>query len=228
MKHIGIVGITAEGAALCYRTICSESTPLLGLNNHPEISLHQFPFLEYHTHLQNKDFEKVGRLILKSIEKLKKSGADFAIIPSNTPHYAWRYFKKDSQLPLLSIVEITADECVKQKFERVGVLGTKSTMSGGLYQEPLKKRKIDYVVPSSADQEKINNAIFNEIIPDKYSDTTSNVFIEIVKKLKRQGCDGVILGCTEIPLVINEKNSPLPIIDTTRVLAVKALEYALT
>ncbi|MDO8554108.1 MAG: amino acid racemase [Candidatus Micrarchaeota archaeon] len=225
MKHIGIVAITAEGATLCYRTIVSEAGKLLGQNKHPEITLNNAPFDEILSAQNKGDWSKVANVILNSIAKLQKAGTEFAVIPANSVHYSFDEIKKKSTIPVLSIIEITAEECKKLGYKKVGLVGTKLTMENSLYQKPLQKYDIELVIPEKKDREKINCIIFNEIVLNKIIST--NEIVEIINKLKQNGCDAVILGCTEIPIVINEQNSPLPFIDTTRLLAIKALEYSL-
>ena len=226
-KHIGIVGVSAEGASLCYKTICSEASKLMGLNNHPEISLHNQSFHKILEPFNKKDRKALAKIINNSIEKLASIGADFAIIPANSVHFAFKEIKKISPIPVLSIIEIAAQECKKKNYKKVGILGVGMTMSDGLYDESLKKYSIEPITPSKSEQKIISDVIYNEIVPAKVTDESINKIINVIKSLKEKGCDSVILGCTELPLVINKNNSPLPFIDTTRLLARKALEYSL-
>lgn len=226
MKHIGIVGISAEGASLCYRTICSEAAKLLGMYKHPEIVLHNYSFHEI-LEAQNKGWPELANLLLNSIAKLHKCGVDFVIVPANSVHYCFKELREKSPIPVLSIVEIAAQECKDRKYKKVGLLGTSVTMEKGLYEEPLRKNGIELIIPGENDRKGINSIIFNEIVPDNITDKTVKKTIGIIKRLKTNSCDAVILGCTEIPLIINQDNSPLPFIDTTRLLARKALEYSL-
>ena len=227
MKHIGIVGVTAEGASLCYKTICEEATKLLGQYIHPEISLHNHSFSRIFEAQNKGDWKTVAALLLDSITKLHASGAEFAIIPANSVHYCFEEIREKSPIPLLSIVEITVKECKKQNYKKVGVLGTVLTMKNGLYKEPLESQGIEYIVPNQNEQSIINKIIFDEIITNKIANEGVAAMINVIQALKSQSCDALILGCTEIPIIINKKNSPLPLIDTTRLLAKKALEYAL-
>ena len=226
-KHIGIVGITAEGASLCYKTICSESSKILGMNRHPEISLHNLPFHKFIEPFNKKDWKALAEIINNSIKKLASIGTDFAIIPANSVHFAFREIKKISPIPVLSIVEIAAEECKEKKYKKVGILGVGMTMSDGLFDSSLKKYGIKTAIPSKSEQKIISDVIYNEIVPAKVTNKSINKIINIIKSLKQKCCDAVILGCTELPLVIDKNNSPLPLIDTTRLLAEKALEYSL-
>ena len=227
LKHIGIAAITAEGAALCYKTILAEAAKILGPNQHPEISLHSFSFSKLLEAQHKKDWDTVGKYIVESINKLAVAGANFAVMPANATHYAFDYIQQNGSIPLLNLVSLTSEECKKLNFTKVGVLGVGVTMSGGLYRKPLTALGIEPITPDDEQQKIINDIIFQEIIPEKITESGIDKIIEIIKKLKIGGCDGVILGCTELPIIINKTNSPLPFIDTTRLLAKKALEFAM-
>ena len=226
-KHIGIVGVTAEGASLCYKTICSESSKILGLNHHPEISLHNQSFHKFIEPFNRKDWKAVSAIINNSIKKLESIGAEFVIIPANSVHFAFSEIKNISPIPVLSIVEIAAEECKGKKYKKVGILGVGMTMSDGLFDSSLKKYGITPVNPSKSEQKIISDVIYNEIVPAKVTNKSIKKIVDVIKSLKEKGCDAVILGCTELPLIIDKKNSPLPLIDTTRLLAKKALDYSL-
>ncbi|MGD9178297.1 MAG: aspartate/glutamate racemase family protein, partial [Desulfobacterales bacterium] len=132
-KHIGIVGCSAEGAALCYRTICGEAPPLMGEHMHPEISMHTHPLAEYMVHIRAGDWENVAALMLSSSQKLSQIGAQFAICPDNTIHEAFDLVKERSSLPWLHIAETVADEARAQGYKHLAILGTKYLMTGPVY-----------------------------------------------------------------------------------------------
>ncbi len=224
MKHIGIIGVSAEGAGLCFQTICSESAKATKSFQHPEISLHELSSQLYFD--AQPKWDEVAMLLLFSAVNLADAGADFAIIPSNTMHFALEKLRERSPIPVLSLVEAVVDECVAKGFKNVGVLGTKLTVGGGLYNAVLAKVGIDVVIPSDAEQERTNRIIFEEIVPGKTTPKTVKSVIELIQSLKERGAEVVILGCTELPIVVNDSNSPLPTIDTTRLLAKVALKYA--
>ncbi len=226
MKHIGIIGVSAEGAALCFQTICSEAGKILGAFSHPEISIHEQSSKLYFDAQPN--WEKVASLLLVSAERLKMIGADFAIIPSNTMHYAFPIVQKKSPIPLLSIVEMTVEECKEKNYRTVAILGTGLTMEGRLYQNALDIHNIQSILPDDNDRKIIDRIIFDEIVPAQITDSTSQRVLHVIDALKKRGADSVILGCTELPLVVGNHNSPLPIIDTTRLLARKAVQHAIT
>lgn len=227
MKKIGIVGITAEGGSLCYRTIVSEASKILGNYKHPEILLVNPPFYDILQAQNKKDWKTVAKICVTAIKKLASIGADFVIIPGNSIHFAYEQIQKVSPIPVISIVETTVDECAKNSFNKVAVLGVGFVMTDGLYQKPLEEKGIEYVVPSLSYQKIINKIIYEEIVLGNVKESSINTVVKIVNDLKSSGSDAVILGCTELPIIITKENSPLPFIDTTRLLAKKALERAI-
>lgn len=226
-KHIGIIAVSSEGAALCYRTICQEAPAIMGKFAHPEVSMHTHSLSRYMDYIEKDDWDGVATLMISSAKKLASAGADFAICPDNTVHRSFEKASNQSPIPLISITETVAKQCQLKEYKKVGVLGTKYTMQGPVYRDVLSKLKIEMIVPDENDQENINSIIFNELVLGKITESSSKIMIEVIQKLKDSGCDAVILGCTEIPLVVNSKNSPLPVIDSTRLLARKALKYSL-
>lgn len=225
MKHIGIIGVSSEGAGLCFQTICSVSAKRMGKCQHPEISLHELSTQLYFD--AQPDWQKVASLLLISAKKLAEQGADFAIIPSNTMHFALEIAKKDSPIPFLSILDVAVNECIRRGFKKVGILGTTFTVDGGLYDHALRQVGIEKVEHSSSDQERINRIIFDGIVPGKVTPAMTPEILTVIASLKDKGAEAVILGCTELPILITDANSPIPTIDTTRLLAISALEEAL-
>jgi len=228
MKHIGIVGVTAEGAALCYQTICREAQEKLGKYHHPEISIHTRSFHEILAAQEERNWNRVAGSLLDSIRKLEVMGAELIVIPANSVHYAIQIVRQKSPLPILSIVEETADVAMQHGYKSAAVLGVGLTMSGGLYSDALKDRAIEYILPPVTDQEHMNRIIYEEIVPKgTVSDKSLEKLIRVLEKLKTNDCEAAILACTELGIVINEKNSPLPLLDSTRILGKRALEEAL-
>lgn len=177
--------------------------------------------------IEKDDWDGVASLMISSCRKLAAAGADFAICPDNTVHRAFERVVRESPIPLLSIVEVVAEECRLKRYMKVGVIGTKYTMQGSMYKDALSELGIDMVVPSVEDQERVNSIIFSELVPEGTTKSAIRDLVDIIRRLKMSGCNSVILGCTEIPLVINSKNSPLPVVDSTRLLARKAFEHSL-
>jgi aspartate racemase len=225
MKTIGIVGITAEGASLCYRTIVSES-PLPG-GAHPPIALYTGSFAVLNESLKQRDWEGVGAIIGDSITRLVSAGAELIIMPANATHYATDYFLPQCPVPFLSVVDVSADACAEQGYARVAVLGIGLTMTDGLYEQPLRSRGIEPMTPTSDEQAALNQIIYEEIIPARITPTTAPRIVEILAALRERGAEAAILACTELPLVITEENTPLPFVDSTRLLARTALAHAL-
>jgi len=227
MKHIGIAACSAEGAALCYRTICTEAPALLGKYAHPEVSMHTPNFAEYMKHIESGNWQKIADLMLASAEKVAGSGADFAICPDNTVHQSFDLFIDKSPIPWLHIAAVVADEAKKNGYKRLGVLGTRFLMEGPVYREKIEAVGIEYVIPEEADRERINSIILDELVAGVFTDEARAYFIEVIERLKERDCDAVVLGCTEIPIIVTPEISPLPALDSTRLLARAALKKAI-
>jgi aspartate racemase len=226
--HIGIVACSAEGAALCYRTICVEGTAMLGPYQHPEVSLHTHSLAEYMPHIARGDWAAVGELMLSSAGKLASGGADFLICPDNTIHQAMPYVTPHSPRPWLHIAEVVADQAVARGLRRLGLTGTRSLVDSAVYPDTLATRGVECVKPSAADRDAIDRLIFEELVNAVCTQEAVAYCQGVIDRLKGEGCDAVILGCTEIPLIMNDTNSPLPTLDSTRLLARAALRRALS
>lgn len=218
-RHIGIVACSAEGAALCYRTICAEGAQYLGTHGHPEVSMHTHPLAEYMKCIDRDDWEGVGELMLSSAEKLAKGGADFLICPDNTVHQALQSMQPRSPLPWLHIAEVVTAHAAERGFRRLGLTGTRWLVESDVYPA-------DCVRPTAAEREEINRIIFDELVQGVFKPESVTVFQRVITRMQSEGCDAVILGCTEIPLIIDDTNSPLPTLDSTRLLARAALRHA--
>ncbi|HEX3585542.1 MAG TPA: amino acid racemase [Candidatus Angelobacter sp.] len=228
-KHIGIVGCSAEGAALCYRTICLEAEPLMGKHAHPEVTMHTISLAEYMKRIDaGAGWKPVAELMLRSAQTLTRAGADFLICPDNTVHEALPFVLPRSPLPWLHIAEEVGKEAKRRGFRKLGITGTKFLVSGPVYPEKLERMDIDYVRPTQAQQEQINTIIFDELVRGQQTPESLFYFEQVIESLKLQGCDAVVLGCTELPLLVNENESPLPTLDSTRTLARAALRYAIS
>jgi len=227
-RHIGILGCSSEGAALCYRTLCLEAEPLMGRHAHPQITLHNFCLADYMMHIEPKaDWKKVAELMLRSAEALQRAGADFVITPDNTIHEALPHVLPQSPLPWLHIAEEVGREAQRQEYDTLGITGTRYLVNGPVYREKLKAMNIEYVLPSRDQQENINNIIFDELVRGEQKLESLFYFQQVIERLKSNGCDAVVLGCTELPLLVSDEESPLPVLDSTRILARAALSHAL-
>lgn len=224
--HIGIAACSAEGAALCYRTICTEAPAILGAHDHPEITLHTPSLGEYMEHIYRGDWPAVGGMMLASAEKLARVGADFVICPDNTIHQALPYVLPKSPLPWLHIAEVAAQHAVERGYRRLGITGTKWLVDSEVYPEKLAARGLQYVKPSPAERDECNRIIMDELVCSQFTPQGVVYFQQVIARMKDQGCDAVVLGCTEIPLIISDANSALPTLDSTRLLARAALKRA--
>ena len=225
-KHIGIVACSAEGASLCYRTICMEGAGSMGRYAHPELTMHTHSLSEYMRCIEVGDWEGVASLMLSSVAKVAEVGADFAICPDNTIHQAFDLVIRESPIPWLHIAEEVATEAKRQNYERLGVLGTRFLMEGPVYSTKLAALGIEHRTPGESDRGRINDIILDELICGRFSSDARAYFNEVIAGLRNQGCDAVILGCTEIPLLVTQEDSPLPTLDSTRLLARAALRKA--
>ncbi len=226
-QHIGIVGCSAEGAALCYRTICLEGSQLMGPHDHPEITVHTHSLREYVPYYQRGDWEGVARLMLSSAEKLAKAGADFLICPDNTIHQAFDLVAAKSPLPWLHIAEEVANEAVRNGYKRVGITGTKYLTESRVYPDRLEAAGIEYRIPPREQRERIEKIIMDELVMAEFTRESLAYFLKVINDFDAQGCHAVVLGCTEIPLLVTPDSSPLPTLDSTRILARAALRQAL-
>lgn len=225
-KHIGIVACSAEGAALCYRTICGEAADLMGEFMHPEVSMHTHPLVEYMRFIEADDWDGVAALMLSSAKKLAGLGADFVICPDNTIHQSFDQVAEKSPVPWLHIAEEVAAEAKRRGYGRVGLLGTRYLMEGPVYPPKLASMDIEHLTPDADDRARINEIIFRELINGQFDSDSRRFFVEVIGRLSNRGCDAVVLGCTEIPLLVEPGDSPLPTLDSTRLLARAALREA--
>ena len=227
MLHIGIVACSTEGAALCYRTISFEGSRLLGRHDHPEVSLHSFPLARYMKSIDSGDWAGVAELMLASADKLAKAGADFLICPDNTIHQAFDLVEHRSPRPWLHIAREVAKEAQRHNYKRLAVLGTRYLMEGPVYPDALKAAGVEHRIPAAVERENINEIIFDELVNGEFLPRSLAYYVDVIRSLKDDGCDAVVLGCTEIPLLVTAESSPLPTLDSTRLLAQSAVRKAI-
>lgn len=255
-KHVGIVACSAEGAALCYRTICTEAPKQMGEYCHPEITMHTHPLSEYMIHIRAGAWDKIAGLMLSSVRKLAQAGAELAICPDNTIHQAFDLVVEKSPIPWLHIAEVVAQEATHPGFhslgpakttpgasgpsptpraarngapgyQRLGITGTKYLMTGPAYTDTLKRFDIACEIPDAEDREGIDQIIFTQLVCGDFREASRKYFNAVIQKLKDRGCDAVVLGCTEIPLLVDPDDCPLPTLDSTRLLAQAAINEAI-
>ncbi|HEY3123352.1 MAG TPA: amino acid racemase [Thermoanaerobaculia bacterium] len=230
MKHIGIVACSAEGAALCYQTICREALAIVGKNDHPRITLDSIPLARWMPAFDAGDYAGVARVMLESARLLASAGADFAICPDNSVHLAWDHVQAETPIPWLHIARVVGEEARRLGFRRVGVLGTRFTMGDGapVYRDILGALEIETIVPDPADAETVDRIIFAELVDGVFTDASREIYNRVIARLADRDCDAVALACTEIPLLVRPEDAPLPTLDSTRLLAKAALREALT
>jgi len=226
-QHIGIVAGSAEGAALCYRTICLEAPALMGEHDHPEITMNSVALAGNMRHVRANDWEALAEAMLLSARKVAQAGAAFAICPDNTYHQAFGHLVPRSPIPWLHIGRAVAEEAHRLGYARLGILGTRYLMEGPVYPEVLEEFGIESEIPDEADRERINEIIFKELVNGLFPERSRLYFNEVAAGFKARRCDAVVLGCTEIPLIVRVDDTPLPTLDSTRLLARAALAKAL-
>ena len=225
-RHIGIVAGSAEGAAHCYRTICIEGARLLGPHAHPEVSMHSHPLARYMNCIYQDDWAGVGDLMLISARKLAGSGAEFLICPDNTFHEALPLIASRSPLPWLHIAEVVAEEAAVRGFHRLGfaryaLARRERDLSRKACAAPAR-----ILAPGPDEREELNRIIMEELVYGVFKPEAVAYHQRLIERMKDEGCDAVILGCTEIPLIISDDNSLLATLDSTRLLARAALARA--
>jgi aspartate racemase len=225
-EHIGIVACSAEGAALCYRTICAEGAEILGSHAHPEITMHTPSFAVYMERIERRDWQGVSEMMLASARVLAGAGADFLICPDNTIHQALPFIEQQSPLPWLHIAEVVAATAFERGFRRLAITGTRWLVESEVYPEKLAALGIESLRPNPEERDEINRIIMEELTCGIFKPEAVAAFQRIIGRMKWEGCDAVVLGCTEIPLLMSDANSPLPTLDSTRLLARAALRRA--
>ena len=227
MKHIGIVACSAEGAALCYQTVCREAVRLVGKHDHPRITMDSIPLAAWLPSFDAGDDRGVARFMLESAHVLATAGADFAICPDNSAHRAWDHVQAETPLPWLHIARIVGEEARERGYQRVGVLGTRFIMGGTVYTDAFSPLGIETIVPEGDDAETVDRVIFSELVDGVFTPESRQAYHDVIARLGERGCDAAALACTEIPLLVRPVDSPLPTLDSTRLLARAALREAL-
>lgn len=226
MKHVGILAHSVEGAALCLRSFAQEGSREPGDYEHPDVTLDCISMARSMAAWEAADYAPIRAILAESAVRLARAGADFFICPDNTAHIALEEPGDDLALPGLHIAEIVADHAALNGYRRVGVLGTKYTMNSSLYPRALAARGIQADVPEAEERRIIDEIIFEELVNGIFSDTSRQKYVHIIEQLRERGCDAAALVCTEIPLFITPDISPLPTLDSTRLLARAGFEVA--
>jgi len=227
MRRIGILAHSAEGAALCFLEACHEGERRLGAHHHPDIVMDIEQMGASVTDWDRGDLAPIATRFRRAAERLAAAGADFWICPDNTAHMAFEAMHEPLPLPGLHIAEIVASEALRRGFRRIGITGTRWTMEGQVYPAAFARRKLDFAVPPPAERAAIQSIIMDELVRGMISEASRRRLADAVSNLARQGCDAVVLGCTELPMLLDDSTSPLPTLDSTRLLARAAVDVAL-
>ena len=226
-KHIGVVACSVEGAALCFREIAAYSRKLMGEHLHPQVTLSCIAMGEWLPAFNRGDYEGVAEFMLRETQIVAKAGAQFAICPDNSAHRAFKYVVARSLIPWLHIAEEVAKAAMRDGYQHAALLGTRFTMSGPVYPEMFEKYSLKVSTPAAGDQKIVDDIIFEELVNGIFSEASRLRYNEVIERMRARGCDSVILGCTEIPLLVRPDDCPLPALDSTRLLARAAVEAAL-
>ena len=224
--HIGIVGCTAEGASLCYRTICAEAPELLGPHAHPEISLHTLSLADYVSCLDAGDARGVADLMLESARKLQQAGADFLICPDNTIHMAFDLVETESPLPWLHIAGEVAREAKRRGFHKLGLTGTHWLVNSDVYPSRLQPAGLAFERLDARERQIMGDYIMRDLVYGRFTDEVIRYFQDAIRQLKDMGCDAVVLGCTEIPLALKQEHLSVPYFDALTILSRAAIRKA--
>jgi aspartate racemase len=226
MMHAGILAHSAEGAALCFRAFCQEGFRELGPHEHPDVSLDCIAMGRSMAHWNAGRHAAIRPILAESVRRLAAAGADFFALPDNTAHLALEATGPDLALPGLHIADVVAGVAAAAGHRSVGVLGTKYTMDGPIYPRALAAHGIEAVVPDDTQRATVDRIIFDELVNGVFTDGSRRTYVEVIAALRDRGCDAVALVCTEIPLLVTPDASPLPTLDSTRLLARAAFEVA--
>ena len=227
MRHIGILAHSADGAALCFLETVREAARRLGAHQHPEITLSILPMGPTLELYQRNDLPAVAAHLTRTAQRLADAGSDFFVCPDNTAHIALEQTREPLPLPGLHIAEVVAERAKADGRACVGLLGTKWTMEGPVYPAAFARHGIAMRTPAPADRALVDDVIFGELTQGQLVDSSRAEYVRIIETLRRDGCDAVALSCTEIPLLITPDVSPVPTLDSTRLLAWAAVETAL-
>ena len=227
MLHIGILAHSADGSALCYLEMVREGARRLGAHQHPEITMSLLPMGPALPWWDALDLEKINAHLRATAQRLADAGCDFFVCPDNTAHIALDAARQPFPLPGLHICEVVAERAKADGRKRIALLGTRYTMQGPAYPAAFARHGLEMSAPGEADQELLNRLIFDELCMGEITERARAEFLRVIETMKREGCDAAALSCTEIPLIVTPENSPLPTLDSTRLLAQAAVAVAI-
>ena len=226
--HIGIVAVSPEGAALCYQQLFRHAAVALDPANHPTVSIHNIPLTEYVQAVRDDDWRTVGAMLTASAIKLASIGAQFCFTPDNAVQHAVHLANASSPIPWLKMTNAVADVIASDHRTTVGVIGTRYVTTGSAYQTDLGIKGIKLVRPDDHDAELLDRIIFDELVFGVITDESRQTMLGVIEKFRQRGCQGVILGCSEAPLLVSPQRSPLPVYDASNIMAKVAIDHACT
>jgi aspartate racemase len=228
-KKIGILGgMSPESTAEYYQYLTRTYTERYGDHNYPEIIIYSVSFQPYIDWPVDDRWDLVAEGLGEAVQKLEVAGADFIVIATNTMHIVIDELRACVNIPFLSLLDAVGDAITAKNLKTVGLLGTAFTMGKTFYQEALAKKGIKVLVPSAEDQKYINEVVYNELIAGVFRDDSRTGYLKVIDKLADDGAEGMILGCTEIPLLVSKKYTSMPLFDTTTIHADATLDYAIS
>jgi aspartate racemase len=228
VKRIGLIGgLSPESTAHYYQIICREYNRQFGQLNFPEMTIESLNLQTLVRCFEINDWDSVAKILLRALERLQKAGADFAAILANTPHNAYELIRDESPLQIVTIMEATAAALVSDNRKRVGLLGTRPTMEYGFFQKHFQSRGIETVVPNEAHRHELDGIIWEELSHGMIKPDSRTVARSMLNNLANDGAEAMILGCTELCLLIKPEDSPRPLYDTTELHAKAILRFAL-
>ncbi|MEZ5956681.1 MAG: amino acid racemase [Hyphomonadaceae bacterium] len=227
MLHIGILGHSADGSSLCYLEMVREGARQLGDHAHPEITMSLLPMGPTLPWWEAGDLNRINAHLRATAQRLADAGCDFFVCPDNTAHIALEAAHEAYPLPGLHIAEVVAQHAKTQRHKRIALLGTRYTMEGAVYPAAFARYGMEMRTPGAADRALLNRIIFDELCLGRFDEPARREFLRVIEALKAEGCEAAALCCTEIPILITPEISPLPTLDSTRLLAHAAVAVAL-
>lgn len=228
MKKIGIIGgLSAESTIEYYKILIKEYNKRKGGKSSPLLIIDSLDLEEAVNLMTNNDWDGVFNIIFQSAKNLERAGAEVIIIATNTIHKVFERLQKKIKTPMISILDVTAEAAKSKNLKKIGLLGTIFTMQSAFFQKAFQRYDLEIIVPNQEDQKLVNEVIFKELTFHIIKPESKREYLEVIERLQQEGAEGVILGCTEIPLLIKQEDSPIPVFDTTTLHAMAALEYAM-
>jgi len=229
MKTLGIIGgMSSFSTSIYYQSINEKINNQLGGSNSAKILLYSVNFSDFRALLEKNDWDGIENMLSDIAQRLENAGADCILIATNTPHHIADILSQKIKIPLLHIAEETAKEIAKQKICKVGLIGTKFTMENSFFKDRLNMFGIETIITDDSDRDFVHTAIFSELSKGILKDETRIKYTEIIEKLKLKGAEGIILGCTEIFLLIKQENTSIKVFDTTAIHINAAVDFALS